>query len=205
MATKTKSRRSVHDELLTGRDGIDGIPVHIIYNPPATTAIMTFTNYWELEEIGGYRYLVENGIPIEAFHKIIGKDVMKCVAKCDPRDVYDPEYGKMLALGRLKVKYWSYVEQTLATINERLLKRFDMISDKLTEISEKHLMHPMEDDIVPFSDIEDDINLCDSCIAMGSDYYFDEEGELTDSCSDCPLNPHRIEEKHTKRKEKSNA
>lgn len=187
MKPKTKSRRGVREELLTGRDGIDGIPVRIIYNPPATIAMMQLNVYRGSEEIECF--LAENPITYSAFRRLFGRDVIKSVAKCDPRDDYDPEYGKMLALGRLKVKYWSYVEDTLAKVNEQLLRTFDAVSDKLTEISEKHLMHPIEDDIVPFSDIEDDIDLCDSCIAMGSDYYFDEEGELANSCTDCPLNP----------------
>lgn len=189
MATKpkTKNRRSVCDELLTGRDGIDGIPVHIIYNPPATIAIMTLGDYLSPGNVNDF--VARTHVAIGLFPSLLKKGVIKSVAKCDPRDDYDPEYGKMLALGRLKVKYWSYVEEALADVNEYLLRMFDEISDKLTEISEKHLMHPMEDDIVPFSEIEDDIDLCDSCIAMGSDYYFDEDGGLANSCTDCPLNP----------------
>lgn len=183
MATKTKSRRSVREELLTGRNGIDGIPVRIIYNPPATIAMMS-PGPVDIND-----FVARTHVAIGLFPSLLKKGVIKSVAKCDPRDDYDPEYGKMLALGRLKVKYWSYVEEALADVNEYLLRMSDEISDKLTQISEKHLMHPIEDDIVPFSDIDDDIDLCDSCIAMGDDYYFDEEGELTDSCSDCPLNP----------------
>lgn len=60
-------------------------------------------------------------------------------AVCDPRDEYDEEYGKMLAYKRLEVTYWSQYENRIGKCNELLMKMFDVNSDLMTKISEKHL------------------------------------------------------------------
>lgn len=61
------------------------------------------------------------------------------VAKCDPRDTFNEEYGRRLAFERLKIAYWSQYENRLGKMNDYLLKVFDMNSERMTKISEKYL------------------------------------------------------------------
>ena len=61
------------------------------------------------------------------------------IAKCDPRDTFDEEYGRRLAFERLKIAYWSQYENRLGKMNDFLLKLFDMNSERMTRISEKYL------------------------------------------------------------------